>query len=142
MTLAAKQLQFIERFRVFEDPRERLAAIVDRARRSPALSAAERTPLTRVAGCLSPVWVVAEFTGERCRFHADAESPVVRGLVTLLCELFSGATPADIVDFDVALLDELGLTRHLSPTRRHGLANVVAHIRTFARAHLAAAHAS
>ncbi|QYM79709.1 SufE family protein [Horticoccus luteus] len=142
MTLAEKELQFIERYGVFDDPQERLAAIVDRARRAPSLPATQRTAATRIAGCQSPVWVVAEFTGERCRFHADAESPVVRGLVTLLCELFSGATPADIVDFDVALLDELGLTRHLSPTRRHGLANVVAHIRTFARAHLAAAHAS
>lgn len=142
MTLAEKQLQFIERFRVFDDPQERLAAIVDRARRAPALSAAERTPLTRIAGCVSPVWIVAEFADARCRFRADAQSPVVRGLVELLCNFFSGATPADIVVFELTLLDELALTRHLSPTRRHGLANVLAHIRAFARAHLAAAHAS
>lgn len=139
MTLAAKELQFIERFGVFDDPQERLAAVVERARRSPPLSAVERTPAARVPGCVSPVWVIPAFADGRCRFRADAESPVVRGLVSLLCEFYSGATPADIVAFDPSLLDELGLTKSLSPTRRHGLAAVRDFIRTFARAHLPAA---
>lgn len=136
MTLAAKELQLIERFGVFDDPQERLAAIVERARRSPPLTTAERTPLTRIPGCVSPVWVVADFADGRCRFRAHAEAPVVRGLVSLLCEFYSGATPLDILTFDPSLLDELGLTKTLSPTRRHGLAAVRDHIRHFARAHV------
>ena len=132
MALAAKQQSLLEGLALIDDPQERLAAVVDRARRVPPLPAAQRTDAHRVPGCVSAVWLVPELREGRCHFRSDADSPLVRGLVLLLCDYFDGGTPAEIAATDVDLLDALGLAGNLSPTRRNGLAAVRAAIRRFA----------
>lgn len=132
MTLAEKQQQLIDDYLIIEDPQERLAAVVDRARRAPPLPKAERTEPNRVRGCVSLAWIAAEVRDGRCHFRSDADSPLVRGLLLLLCDLYSGATPADIVATEPVLLEQLGLARNLSPTRLNGLRSVRAKIREFA----------
>ncbi len=64
---------------------------------------------------------------------APADSPVVRGLLALLCEFFSGLSPAEIAASAVDPLAAVGVIQHLSPTRRHGLASARAAIRDFAQ---------
>jgi len=124
---------------LIEDAQERLALIVDRARPRLATSRAEHIDAHRVPGCVSPVWLVGEYSAGRCSFRSDAESPMVRGLVALLCDLYTDATPADILATEPALLDRLGLLRTLSPTRVNGLRSVRACIRDFAARHVAPA---
>lgn len=134
MTVAEKQQQMLADLLLIEDAQERLAAIVAGARSRLAASRAEHIDAHRVRGCVSTVWLVAEWREDRCWFRSDAESPLVLGLVALLCELYSGGEPADIVATEPALLEELGLTRTLSPTRLNGLRSVRARIREFAAA--------
>lgn len=118
---------------VFDDPQERLAAVVDRFRRVPHLPLENRIDANRVPGCVSVVWLVSELREGRTYFRADAESPVVRGLVCFLCDFFNGATASEVADFTVDPLEAAGLLRDLSPTRRNGLAAVRRTIRQFAR---------
>lgn len=134
VTLADKQRQLIEDYAIIPDPQERLAAVVDQARRRPPLAETERTEANRVQGCVSQAWVVGEMRDGRCHFRSDADSPLVRGLLALLCDFYSDATPADVAATEPALLDELGLARNLSPTRLNGLRSVRARIREFATA--------
>ena len=136
MTLAEKQRQLIEDYAVIPDPQERLAAVVDRARRRPPLPETERTEAHRVRGCVSLAWVIGEVRDGCCFFRSDADSPLVRGLLVLLCDFYSGAPPADVAATEPALLEELGLARNLSPTRLNGLKSVRAAIRAFAASQL------
>lgn len=135
MPLAAKLAQLVDDLAPIEDPQERLAYVVDRAKRLPALPPADRTDANRVHGCVSVVWLVGEVRDGLCVFRCDADSPLVRGLVVLLCDFFSGLPPAAIATSAADPLDALGLTRNLSPTRRHGLAAALRTIQTFARSH-------
>jgi len=134
MGLAEKQQQMIADLALIEDSQERLAAIVDRARSRPPLSAAERTDTNRVRGCVSLAWVITEEHGGLCRFRGDADSPLVRGLLILLCDLYSDAPATEVATVEPNLLDQLGLARNLSPTRLNGLRSVRARIRDFAAA--------
>ncbi len=134
MTLPEKQRQLIEDYAIIPDPQERLAAVVDRARRRPSLPEAERTEANRVRGCVSQAWVIGERRDGRCFFRSDADSPLVRGLLALLCDFYSGATPAEVTATEPALLEELGLARNLSPTRLNGLRSVRVKIREYAAA--------
>lgn len=134
MTLVEKQRQLIEDYAIIPDPQERLAAVVDHARRRPPLAETERTEAHRVKGCVSQAWIVGEVRDGRCHFRSDADSPLVRGLLVLLCDFYSDATPADVVATEPALLEELGLAKNLSPTRLNGLRSVRAKIREFAAA--------
>lgn len=133
MTLAEKQHQLIADYAIIPDPQERLAAIVDHARRRPPLPETERTEAHRVRGCISLAWVVGELRDGRCYFRSDADSPLVRGLLALLCDFYSGAPPADVAATEPVLLGELGLAKNLSPTRLNGLRSVVATIQAYAK---------
>ena len=137
MTLLEKQRLLIENYAVIDDPQERLAAVVDDARKSPPpLADAARTEANRVKGCISQAWIVAEVRDDRCHFRGDADSPLVRGLLKLVCDLYTGATAAEIAATEPVLFEELGLARNLSPTRLNGLRSVRAKIREFALGHL------
>lgn len=132
MTLAEKQQHLIDDLQLIDDPQERLGAVVDRAKRRPPLPADQRTEPNRIKGCISQAWVVGEMQADRCHFRSDADSPLVRGLVALLCDLYSGATPAEVISVEPSLLEDLQLTRTLSPTRLNGLRSVRAAIKAYA----------
>lgn len=133
-SLAGKLAQLIEDFAPIEDAHERLTLAIDAARRHPPSPALHSDEL-RVAGCVSAVWLTAELRDGLLYFHADADSPLVRGLVLFVTEFFSGATPAEIVSHDLDPLAALGLLKNLSPTRQNGLAAVRARIRHLAQSH-------
>lgn len=132
MTVAEKQRQIVDDFGVIENRQERLAAIVDRARRLEPLPASARTETNRVPGCVSSVWILAEMREGRLHFRHDADSPLVRGLVALLCDTYDGGTPAEIVSVEPTFFEELDLLRDLTPTRRNGLAAVRARLKALA----------
>ena len=132
MTVADKQRQLVADLNLIENPQERLAAVVDRARRHPPLPDADKSAAHRVTGCVSAVWITGRREAGRLRLRCDADSPLVRGLVALLCELYDDATPADIAATEPQLYEETGLADLLSPTRLNGLRGVRAHIRRLA----------
>lgn len=133
MSLAEKQTALIARLRAIEDAHERLAAITNRGRKWPA--PVEPTDAALVPGCSSRVWLVGELREGVCRFRMDADSPLVKGLAALLCELYDGAPPAEVAATEPELIAQLGLDRMLSPTRLHGFASIRAAIRRFAEQH-------
>ncbi len=132
MHLAEKEKKLIARYAIVENLQERLAAVVERARRMPPLPETARTDAHRVPGCVSRVWLHGELVDGHCHFRLDADSAMVKGLAGLLSELYDGASPAEIVSFDTQVLDALRLSESLSPTRQHGLAQVRRAIQGFA----------
>jgi cysteine desulfuration protein SufE len=135
MIFAEKQRRLIDDLSLIPDAQERLAIVVGRVRRLPPLALDERVDANRVPGCVSTVWLVGEIRDGRLRLRADADSPLVKGLVALLCELYDDTDPAEAAAVEPVLLEELRLTRNLSPTRRNGLAAVRARIRELAARH-------
>ena len=68
-------------------------------------------------------------------FEGDSDAHIVKGLVALMMLLFSGHTAKEIVETDAkAVLETLGLSRHLSPMRTNGLFSMVGRIQDIARA--------
>jgi len=133
VSLTDKLQRAVEEFSLFDDPHERLTAVIDRAQRVPPLPEAERTDVHRVQGCVSVVWLVGEHRDGRCFFRSDATSPLVRGLVGFVCNFFNATPPAEILATGADPLEALDLVRNLSPTRRNGLAAVRGAILDFAR---------
>jgi cysteine desulfuration protein SufE len=137
MTLAEKQQHLVERLRLIEDAHERLAAITARGGKWTAPPPEQRVDAHRVPGCVSRVWLIGRVEDGVCRWRMDAESPLVKGLVALLCELTDGAEPAEVAAFEPEIIAALELDRQLSPTRLNGLTAVAQTMRAFAQHHLA-----
>ncbi|PTY07995.1 Fe-S metabolism protein SufE [Opitutaceae bacterium EW11] len=129
MTVAEKEQQLAEELLAIPDRQERMGVLVDRARRAPKLDATERTPANRVEGCSSAVWLAAEVRDGLFRIRGDAEAPMVKAFVHLLCLLYDGNRPADIAATNTTLFEKIELLNELSPTRRNGLLAIRARIR-------------
>jgi cysteine desulfuration protein SufE len=135
MPLAEKQHHLIERYKVIEDSHERLAAVTARGKKWTPVRDEERIDSNLVKGCSSRVWLAGEFDNGICRFRMDADSPLVKGLAALLCELYDGCKPSDIAAWEPHVMEALGFSRSLSPTRLNGMAQIRVAIRNFATQH-------
>lgn len=133
MTLAEKQAEWSERYALIPDAQERLSTIIARRSRLEPLREGERTEAHLVPGCVSRVWLAGGIDGQgRLRLRVDAEAALVRGLAGFVAEFFDGEPAADVGGFSFALLDDLRLTRQLTPTRAQGMQHVVRRIQALA----------
>ncbi len=133
MPLAQKQAALAADLAAFPNVPQRLAWLVEQARRRPLLPAELRTAAHRVPGCLSRLWFVPEFRDGRCHFRAESDSLIVKAIAGLLCDFYSGHAPEEILAHDPGFLDAFGISQHVTPNRRNALARVWENIRAFAR---------
>jgi cysteine desulfuration protein SufE len=127
--------RIIDDFAVLDDWDERYRYIIDLGRKMPPFPEALRTDAVKVRGCASQVWLVSARDGERLTFVGDSDALIVRGLIAILLQIYSGKTPAEILALDAKkILSTLGLDTHLSQQRSNGLFAMVERIRHDARA--------
>ena len=72
-----------------------------------------------------------------CRFTADSDALIVKGIIALLLRVVSGHTPREIIDADLYFIERIGLREHLSPTRSNGLLAMVKQVKAYALAYMA-----
>jgi len=131
MSLAEKQQALIDDLNIIEDLHERLNAVVSRAS-AMKLAEEHKIDANLVPGCVSRVWLHGELVDGRAHFACDAESPMVKGLAALLCEVYTDSDPAEAVAIEPKIWEACGFTKMLSPTRLNGLANMRKRIREMA----------
>jgi len=82
-------------------------------------------------GCEMPVWLVHEQESEQHYFAFDSDSSVMNGLAVLLLVQVNGKTRAELANLNLQLaLRELGLEKHLTPSRNNGLGAIIARIQS------------
>jgi len=134
MTPADRQNRLAQELLRFEDPQERLSYVQDRVRRNAPFPPDRRTEENRIQGCLTKVWLHAQFVDGQCRFEVDSESTMVRGLAALIAEPLAGARPREVLEFECQILELSQLKNRITPTRLHGLSQLERTIRAFAQA--------
>ncbi len=111
--------------------------IIDLGDKLPPMPEVLKTPANFVQGCQSTVHIAARVrpgTTDIIEFLADSDANLVRGLIALLQQLYSGQRASAILAFDAeAFFARLGLDQHLSMSRRNGLAAMVQRLRLLAR---------
>jgi len=84
----------------------------------------------KLKGCQSTVYFLTkENSNGTLKFVADSDAFIVRGLISILIEVFSDKTPKEILNTDINFLNEIGLQNHLSPTRKNGLSSMLEKIK-------------
>jgi len=138
MNLAEKQLQLTAELSALKNGQDRLAALVEKARKRPSLASDQRIESNLIPGCLAKLWLAAWMHDGTCHFACDSDSLVVKAIAGLLCEFYSGSAPGEILGHDPSFLAPLGITQHLTPNRRNALSKVWERIRSFAGANVGA----
>ena len=132
-TTGLAQSAIREEFAFFGDWSERYQYLIDLGRKLPPFPQAWKTEEHRLLGCQSMVWIVPEGDSARLDFHAISDSAIVSGLIFLALRVYSGRSAAEILASEPDYIADIGLARHLSPTRSNGLASLLAFIRDTAR---------
>ena len=129
VTPAEAQAAIKDEFAFFSDWAERYQYLIDLGRKLPAFPEEWKTEEHRLLGCQSLVWIVPEGNAQRLDFNAISDSAIVSGLIYLALRVYSGRSAAEIVATDADYIADIGLAKHLSPTRSNGLASLLAFIR-------------
>lgn len=134
---AEAQAAIRDEFAFFSDWSERYQYLIDLGRKLPDFPDEFRTEAHRLHGCQSMVWIVPSGDAARMDFAAASDSAIVSGLVYLALRVYSGRSAREILANDPSYIADIGLARHLSPTRSNGLAALLAFIRDAAQRALA-----
>jgi cysteine desulfuration protein SufE len=135
-TAAQAQAAIREEFAFFGDWSERYQYLIDLGRKLPDLPDEWKTEQHRLLGCQSMVWIVVEGDADQLVFHAISDSAIVSGLIYLALRVYSGRSATEIVATPADYIADIGLAKHLSPTRSNGLAALLAFVRDQAQRRL------
>ncbi|BAV98638.1 cysteine desulfuration protein SufE [Lysobacter enzymogenes] len=133
---AQAQAAIRDEFAFFGDWSERYQYLIDLGRKLPDLPEAYKTEEHRLLGCQSMVWIVVDGDADKLVFHAISDSAIVSGLIYLALRVYSGRSATEIVATSADYIADIGLAKHLSPTRSNGLAALLAYIREQAQRRL------
>ncbi|MAS10245.1 SufE family protein [Salinisphaera sp.] len=114
-------------FEMLPDWEERYRFIIDLGRKLEPLEDDERNEATRVRGCMSQVWLIAdEEDDDKLHFRGDSDAHIVRGLIGVLLMIYSDKTPQEIAEIDInQIFADLNLEQHITMNRRNGLYSMV-----------------
>ncbi len=132
MDLPQNIQDLLEDFEFLSDWEDRYMHVIDMGKQLPGLPDALKVDANKVKGCVSQVWLMTHYdeATNQLSFQGDSDAHIVKGLVAIVLEIYSGRTPADISKLEAEpILKELGLSEHLSPQRSNGLRAMVGRIK-------------
>lgn len=136
--LPSKLAEIVDDFRMCEG-QEKLELLLEYAgklRPLPARLTEDRSSLSEVNECMTPVFIHAERNGDGgFTFHLDApqESPTVRGFAAVLQTGLDGASAEEIAAVPTELYLNMGLQSALSGQRLNGMGAILAHMKKLVR---------
>ena len=114
-------------FMLFEDPKDKFVQLMDMAKESEQLKESEKVEQNKINGCTSRSWVVTEQNNDDTyTFKTDSDSLIVKGLLTILEQVFSGRTADTILSINSSdILHSIGLDKTITSQRTNGFSSAV-----------------
>jgi len=120
---------------LFEDGMDKYKFLIDQAKNSKKFPEEYRNDSFKVSGCQAQVWLVPFFEEGKLFFHYDSDAFISKGMITILCDVYSGRKPDEIKNSDFSLLNVLELETLLTPGRRNGVYAMLEKIKEYSLAY-------
>ena len=116
-----------ELFMLFENPKDKFVQLMDMAKESEHLKENEKIEKNKINGCTSRAWVVTkQNSDDTYTFRTDSDSLIVKGLLTILEQVFSGQTADNILSINSSdILYSIGLDKTITSQRTNGFSSAV-----------------
>jgi len=134
MTIKEIESQIIEEFEVFTDWLDKYEYLIELGKSLTVIKESNKLDANLIKGCQSKVWLAADYSDGKIYFTADSDAIITKGIISLLIRVFSGRTPAEIIEADLDFINKIGLQDNLSPTRANGLLSMIKQIKFYALA--------
>ena len=132
MTIEDKIKYYADSLHYFEETMDKYKFLLDQGKKAKTFPEEYRQDSFKVSGCQAQVWLVPYFENEILNFYYDSDAFISKGMITILCDIFGGRNPKEIVSSNFDLLEELELNNLLTPGRRNGVHSMLIKIKEFA----------
>ena len=129
MNLVEREKNIISDFNFLESWDQKYEFLIDLGKELPVMSESLKVEENLIKGCQSNVWLSSYLKDEKICFLADSDALITRGLIALLLKVFSNARAKEIALFDLKLISQIGLDKHLSMNRSNGLVKMIEKIK-------------
>tara|TARA_A100001015_G_C14648528_1_gene578263 strand:+ start:87 stop:515 length:429 start_codon:yes stop_codon:yes gene_type:complete len=135
MNIKVRQEEIIEEFGLLDGDLEMsIDYLIELGDQLTPLPKNKKTDDFIVKGCQSKVWLFAQEEDQRVIFHADSNTVVTKGLVSLLVRVLSGHRAEDILNEDIYFPDKIGMGRFIGSQRSNGFSAMIKQMKLYALA--------
>ncbi len=132
MSIEKKVESIKEDLDFFEDELQKYEYIIDLGKKLDPLEDEYKTPDNIVHGCTSQVWLVCEERDGKLYFKGTSDAIIVKGLIYIILDVFSGLEKQTLRDVDMDIVYELGLSEVITPNRQSGVIGMIKKIKEYA----------
>ncbi|BDA80103.1 Fe-S metabolism protein SufE [Leptospira kobayashii] len=132
-SIAEIQKEIIEEFSDLQDWEEKFQYLIELGEELPPYPEEKRSDAYIVPGCQAKVWVYPKLENGALTFFADSDTALTKGLIAILIRVFSDHSPEEIANASLGFIEEIGLSKFLSISRRNGLSSMVNMLQNFAK---------
>ena len=108
--------------------------LIDYGKKSSCFSEIDKNEKNLMSGCLAKVWLKTYKKNEKNFFEGDSDALIVKGLVKIIAEVFSGLSTEEIKNVRHDIVNQLGLGPSLSARRQVGMMAMIDHIKIISKA--------
>ena len=128
--------QIIEEFSFLNSWEEKYEYLIGLGDEISELDSSLKVDENLMRGCQSKVWLISKYNNGKLYFYGDSDALITKGLVALVLRLYSNATAGEIINTELDVFEKIGLKKHLSMNRAHGLNIMIGPIRKHAAKYL------
>lgn len=128
--------EVVDSFSMYDEWLDKYEYLIELGKSLGSYPEEEKTEDKLIKGCQSRVWLDSKVEGGKVFFRADSDAIITKGIISLLINVYSGRTPAEIAGDDFSFIEEIGLKENLSPTRANGLVSMISTIKRIAAENL------
>lgn len=108
--------------------------LIDYGKKSSCFAEIDKNEKNLMSGCLAKVWLTIYKKNEKNYFEGDSDALIVKGLVKIIAEAFSGLSTEEIKNVRHDIVNQLGLGPSLSARRQVGMMAMIDHIKVISKA--------
>lgn len=108
--------------------------LIDYGKKTNCFEDTDKNDENKMSGCLAQVWLKTHKKDNKNYFEGDSDALIVKGLVKIIAEAFSGLTTQEIKNVRHDIVNQLGLGPSLSARRQVGMMAMIDHIKIISKA--------
>lgn len=121
--------EWADNLNMFEDGTERLAYLVELAKKSTTLPKELRTKDRLVEGCISQIWIDVGVVDDKVKVYYDSDAMITKGITSIVADCFSDIPLEEAKQIKHEDFQGLNIAQLLTQQRRNGLGNLIETIR-------------
>lgn len=130
------QNEIIEEFSLLgEDMESTIFYIMEMGNKLPPLEEKHKTDDNLVKGCQSKVWLTTSYDDGKVIYHADSNTEITKGLISLLIRLWNGRSPDEILDSELYFMEKIGMRKVVGSQRSNGFTSMIRQMKLYALAY-------